>query len=161
MKRAIILLACGILGGISGFFVAPAASMGFVQSTEPKLSGAFMFSLIDSSIVCNCETQPPDQAIKTLKSDLSSLEKWQGQNEKSDVLAQEIGLTEVRLSRLERELSRNEEADRDMKGAQEQLKALGWKDTSEDHLIALTKRLNSAFKSDGRKNNSVSVVATR
>lgn len=161
MKRAIVLLTCGILGGISGYFVAPFASMGFVQSTEPQLSGAFMFSLIDSSIVCNRETQPPDQAIETAKSDLSSLEKWQGQNEKSNVLAQEIGLAEVRLSRLERELSRNAEADRDMKGAQEQLKALGWKDTSEEHLIALTKRLNSEFKSDGRKNNSVSVLATR
>jgi len=158
MKRAIILLACGILGGISGFFVAPFATMGFMQSTEPKLFGAFMFSLIDSSIVCNCETQPPNQAIKTLKSDLSSLEKWQGQNEKSNVLAQEIGLAEVRLSRLERELSRNEEADRDMKSAQEQLKALGWKDVSGEHLIALTKQLNSKYRPVDRNNNSVAAT---
>lgn len=76
-----------------------------------------MLSLVDSSIVCSCETRPPDQAIKTLKSDLSSLEKWQGQNEKSNVLAQEIGLAEVRLSRLEREVSRNAEADTDMRTA--------------------------------------------
>jgi len=158
MKRAIILLACGILGGIGGYFVASFASMGFVQSSEPQLFGAFMFSLVDSSIVCNCETQPADQAIKTLKSDLSSLDKWQGQNEKSNVLAQEIGLAEVRLSRLERKLSRNAEADRDMKSAQEQLKALGWKDTSEEHLIVLTKRLNSEVKSDDSKSNSVAAA---
>jgi hypothetical protein len=159
MKRATILLACGILGGISGFFTAPFASMGFVQSTEPQLFGAFVFSLVDRSIVCNCETQPPDQAIKTLKSDLSSLEKWQGQNEKSNVVAQEIGLAEVRLSQLERELSRNAEADRDMKSAQEQFKALGWKDISGEHLVALTKQLNSEYRSVDRNGNSV--AATR
>src|SRR5579872_1109352 len=111
MKRAIVLLACGILGGISGYLIAPFASMGFVRSTEPKLFGAFMFSLVDRSIVCSCESEPPGEAVKKLMSDLSSLEKWQGQNEKSDVLAQEIGLTEVRLSRVERDLSRNAEAD--------------------------------------------------
>jgi hypothetical protein len=159
MKRAIVLLACGILGGISGYLIAPFASMGFVRSTEPKLFGAFMFSLVDRSIVCSCESEPPGEAVKKLMSDLSSLEKWQGQNEKSDVLAQEIGLTEVRLSRVERDLSRNAEADRDMKRAQEQLKALGWKDTSEEHLIVLTKGLNSEVKSDDRKSNSV--TATR
>jgi hypothetical protein len=159
MKRANVLLACGILGGISGYLIAPFASMGFVRSTEPKLFGAFMFSLVDRSIVCSCESEPPAEAVKKLMSDLSALEKWQGQNEKSDVLAQEIGLTEVRLSRVERDLSRNAEADRDMKRAQEQLKALGWKDTSEEHLIVLTKGLNSEVKSDDRKSNSV--TATR
>jgi hypothetical protein len=159
MKRAIVLLACGTLGGISGYFVAPFASMGIVQSTEPKLFGAFMFSLVDRSIVCSCESEPPGEAVKKLMSDLSALEKWQGQDEKSNVLAQEIGLAEVRLSRVERDLSRNAEADRDMKRAQEQLKALGWKDTREEHLIVLTKRLNSEVKSDDRKSNSV--AATR
>ncbi len=75
------------------------------------------------------------------------------------MLGQEIGLAEVRLSRVERELGRDTEADRDMKGAQDELAALGWKNVSAEHLVALTKRLDSQYEQPSLRSKSVASIS--
>jgi len=155
MKKAIAIFVCALLGLVAGYFAAPAASFLFIQSTQRDMFGAFALSLVDSSVACNCDGQPPSESLKTVKQDLSILQRWRDQNRNSRVLGQEIGLTQVRLSRLEGELGDNTQADADMAKAQEELAALGWRDTSAAHLIALTKQLNSEYKPADQKNKTV------
>jgi hypothetical protein len=68
---------------------------------------------------------------------------------------QAIGLTQFRLSRLERESEDHSQADADMKKAQKELAALGWKNVSGAHSIGLTTQLNSEYKHVDQKNTAV------
>jgi hypothetical protein len=145
MKKAIIVLVCALLGVCAGYFAAPLASMWIVQSTEPDMFGAFLLSLVDGSVACNCDNQPLNESLKTLTSDLAALQRWRNRDPKSRVLSQEIALTNIRLSRLEQELGHDAQADDDMKLAQEELRVLGWNDVSASHLIALTTQLSSEY----------------
>jgi hypothetical protein len=120
--------------------------------------GAFAFSLVDNFIFCSCENEPPSEALKAVTKDLSILRSWREQNPASRVLAQEIGLTEAQLSRLERKLDNDQQADEDMKHAQGELTALGWKDVSAAHLIAVTTQLNSEYKQADHKNKDVAAT---
>lgn len=70
------------------------------------------------------------------------------------MLAQEIGLTEIRLSQLEQELGHHTQADDDMKHGQAKLTALGWQDVFAAPLIALITQLNSEYKPVDQKKNS-------
>jgi hypothetical protein len=158
MKKAIIISVCAVLGLTAGYFAAPVASFLFVQSREPDMFGAFYFSLIDNFVFCSCENQPPDEAMKTVTKDLSTLRGWRDHNPESQLLAQEIGLTEVQLSRLDQTLGHQQQADEDMKHAQDELTGLGWKDVSAAHLIALTAQLSSEYKQVNQKNKTVAAT---
>lgn len=158
MRKVIIVCVCALVGLSAGYFAAPLASIGFVQSTEPDMFGAFLLYLADSSTACNCDHQPPSERLKTLASDLSSLQRWRDQNRNSRALSQEIGLTEIRLSRLEQELGHHAQGDDDMKHGQVELTALGWKDVSAAHLIALTTQLNSEYKQVDQKGKTVAAT---
>ncbi|HUJ30981.1 MAG TPA: hypothetical protein VLY23_06845 [Candidatus Acidoferrum sp.] len=154
MRKTIAIFVCALLGLCAGYFVAPIASMGFVRWNEPDLFGAFAFSLVDSSISCSCENQPPAETFETLTDDLSTLQRWRKQNPESRILKQEIGLAQVRLSRIEQELGHAAQSDVDMKDGQEELAALGWKNLSAAHLIALTTQLDSEYKQGNQKTKS-------
>lgn len=158
MTKAIIICVCAVLGLTAGYFAAPFASFWFIQSREPDMFGAFAFSLVDNFVFCSCGNQPPSEALETVTKDLSILRGWREQNPKSRLLAQEIGLTEVELSRLEQNLGHDQRADEDMKHAQDELAALGWKDVSAAHLIALTAQLNSEYKQADQKNKTVATT---
>jgi hypothetical protein len=158
MRKTIVICACALLGLFAGYFTAPIVSMWFLQSTEPDMFGAFLLSLVDNSVVCNCDNQPPSESLKTLTSDLSTLQRWRTQNQSSHVLGQEIGLVDIRLARLDQELGHQSQADEDMKQGQRELTALGWKDVSPQHLIALTAQLNSEYKPIDQKNKTVAVT---
>ena len=158
MRKAIIISVCAVLGLTAGYFAAPVASFLFVQSREPDMTGAFYFSLIDNFVFCSCGNQPPGEAMNTVTKDLSTLRGWRDQNPGSRLLAQEIGLTEAELSRLDQKLGHEEQADENMKHAQDELTALGWKDVSTAHLIALTEQLNSEYRQADKKNKTVATT---
>lgn len=151
MKRIIAVSVCALLGLVGGYFVAPIVSMWFVQSTERDMFGAFTFYLVDSSVGCDCDDQPPTESLKTLTNDLSILRQWQKQNPKSELLQQEVGLTQVRLARIEQALGNSHDANEDIQQAQNELTQLGWKDVSFGHLIALTQQLDSEYLRSGPK----------
>lgn len=158
MTKAIIICICMVLGLTAGYFAAPIASTWYIQSREPDMFGASIFSLVDNFIFCSCGNQPPNEALESVTKDLSILKRWREKNPKSQLLAQEIGLTEVELSRLEQNLGHDQRADEDMKHAQDELAALGWKDVSAAHLIALTVQLNSEYKQADQKNQTVATT---
>lgn len=158
MKKAFVIVVCALLGVVAGYFAAQPASMWYIQSTEPDMFGAFAFTIVDSSIACNCENKPPNEAMKAVADDLSTLRRWRDLNRGSLILAQEIGLGYVRLSQLEQKLGNNTQADNDMKHGQEELAALGWKDVSSEHLTTLVKRMDSGYHEPGQ-NEKVTAVA--
>lgn len=121
---------------------------------EPDMFGAFMLAMVDSSIACDCENQPASQSIKAVTDDLATLQRWRDQNPNSVQLKQEIGLAEVHLARLDSELARQNQADEEMKDAQAELTTLGWKNVSPEHLIALTKQLDSEYKNPNQPNRT-------
>jgi len=145
MKRVIAISVCALLGLVAGYFIAPIASMWFVQSAEPDMFGAFTFYLVDSSVGCNCGNQLPTESLKTLTDDLSILKRWRKQNPESELLRQEVGLTWVRLAQIEQGLGNRPQATEDMQQGQKELALLGWKDVSPDHLFALTRQLDSEY----------------
>lgn len=146
MKKIIAVSICTLLGVALGYFAAPIASMSYIQSSEPDMFSAFMLAMVDSSIACNCENQPASESIKTVTDDLALLQRWRNQNPNSVQLKQEIGLAEIHLSRLDQELGQQGQADENMKRAQAELAALGWKNVSAAHLIAVTKQLDSEYQ---------------
>lgn len=158
MRKAIIISVCAVLGLVAGYFAAPIASIGFIQSREPDLFGAFAFSLVDNFVFCSCENQTPSEALKTVTKHLSILRGWREQNPESRLLPQEIGLTEAELSELEQKLGNDQKADEDMRDAQHELAALGWKDVSAVHLIGVTAQLNSEYKQADQKNKTVAAT---
>jgi hypothetical protein len=159
MKRIVAVSVCALVGLVVGYFVAPIASEWFIQSTEPDMFGAFVFYLVDSSAGCNCNGQPLTESRKTLTSDLAILQRWQAQDSNSELLGQEVGLTQVRLARLEQALRNSRDATGDMQQAQKEFAQLGWKDVSPGHLIALTQQLDSEYMHSGAK--KAAVVAAR
>lgn len=146
MKKALVIVVCALLGLVAGYFAAQPASMWYIQSTEPDMFGAFLFSIVDSSIACSCETKPPNEALKDVSDGLSTLRRWRGQNRGSLMLAQEIGLGYVRLSQLEHKLGNDALAESYMKHGHDELAALGWKDVSPAHLTALVTQMDSGSK---------------
>ncbi|MGC1934306.1 MAG: hypothetical protein WA681_04740, partial [Candidatus Acidiferrales bacterium] len=66
---------------------------------------------------------------------------------------------EVHLARLDAELAHQNQADENIKRAQAELAALGWKNVSAAHLIALTKQLDSAYKEPGQQDSITKKVA--
>lgn len=158
MRKSIIIFVCAVLGLTAGYFAAPIASFGFIQWRERDMFGAFAFSLVDNFIFCSCENEPPSEALEGITKGLSILRNWRRQNPESRELAQEIGLTEAELSRLELKLGNDRRADEDMKHAQDELTALGWKDVSAAHLIAVTTQLNSEYKQADQKNKAVATT---
>lgn len=157
MKVA-ILAVCALLGGVGGYFAAPIASNMYVQAKEPDMFGAFLFYLIDADIICNCQNRPPNEALQTLKKDISLLQGWRRQNPKSQMLAQEIGLAQVRLSRVEESLGDEAQAEAALNAARDELASVGWKDLSAAHLIALTTQLDSEYRPQKQNQKVVSPV---
>ena len=158
MKKALVIVVCALLGLVAGYFAAPPASMWYIQSTEPDMFGAFAFTIVDSSIACNCENKPPNEALKTVSDDLSTLRRWRDRNRGSLMLAQEIGLGYVRLSQLEQKLRNSAQADNDMKQGQNELTALGWRDVSSAHLTALVERMDSEHQEAGQNEKAATVA---
>jgi|SRR5690348_15453764 len=156
MRKPIALLICALLGVAAGYLAAPPATMAYVQTTEPDMFGAFLLSVIDSSVACDCKNQPLSENLQTVSNDLEMLQHWRIQNPDSLQLKQEIGLVEVHLSRLCDTFGRQDQAGKEMKQAQAELIALGWKNVSPAHLIALTKRLDSEYSNSDQPSQAAS-----
>lgn len=158
MKRAIIIAVLASLGIAAGYLVAPFVSEGYVTTREPDLTGGFFLFLVDSMISCGCENQPPSESAKEVAKEISDLQGWRKPNPRSHLLGLEIGLAEVRLSRLERKLGENAQADNDMKRGQVELTGLGWKNTAPEHLTAVVTQLDSGYQRTGQRSNTVAAA---
>jgi hypothetical protein len=154
MKKFIAISICALLGIAFGYAAAPIASTLFIESTEPDMLGAFMLSVADAQVVCDCQNRPASESIKSVTDALTALQHWSSQNPNSVQLKQEIGLVDVHLSRLNQELGQQSQAAEEMKQAQAEFTTLGWKDISPEHLIALTKQLDSEYKNPNQPNKT-------
>jgi hypothetical protein len=160
MKKVIAFSICVLLGGLAGYFSAPILSMWIAQSSDPDIFAGAMLANYKSSVVCDCNDRSANEVEKELSEYLSALQRFKEKDQKSRVLTQEIGLTYVRLSMVEKKLDQPSRADDEMKYGQAELAALGWKDVSAGHLTSLVAQLNSEYKSIERKDKAVSASAT-
>jgi hypothetical protein len=154
MKKIVAISICTLLGIAVGYAAAPVASTLFIESSEPDMLGAFMLSVVDAQVVCDCQNKPASESIKSVTDALTALQHWSSQNPNSVRLQQEIGLVDVHLSRLNQELGQQSQAAEEMKQAQTEFTTLGWKDISPEHLIALTKQLDSEYKNPNQPNSN-------
>lgn len=151
MKKIIALSICALLGGLSGYVCSPFLSVGIVQFTDPEMFAGFNLALYNNLVVCDCDNRPAAESANKLSQYLSALQEARTNNPNSSLLAQEIGLTYVRLSMIEKKLDQQSQADEDMKRGQKELAALGWKDVSPAHLTSLVAQLSSEYKQgDGK-----------
>ena len=159
MKKVIAFSICTLLGAPAGYLSAPVLSMWVAQSSDPEMFAGAMLANYKSSVVCDCNDRPANEGAKELSQYLSALRRLRESNQKSKVLAQEVGLTYVRLSILEKKLNHQTQADEDMRRGQAELAALGWKDLSKPHLTSLVVQLNSEYKRVDRKDKAVAAAS--
>ena len=133
------------LGIAIGYAAAPIAAYGMVSWRQSDWNGAFFFFLVDNYMACNCAHEPPAERIQTIQRGLSTLETWRKKDPENLMVAQSIGLGEIRLAKVQKEMGNESEAVAEMKTGQEELRKLGWKDFSEEHLVALTTQLDSEY----------------
>ena len=158
MKKIITLSICTALGGAAGYFAAPMLGAWMAQSLDPGMFSASMLAGYKNAVVCDCNNQPPGESLKRVSDYLAAVQRFRQGNQTSNLLAQETGLTYVRLSMLEAKLGQQAQADDDMKHGQAELKAIGWRDTSNAHLISLITQLNSEYQSAFRRAESLSTL---
>ena len=159
MKKVIAFYMCALLGGLAGYFCAPILAMGLAQSSDPDIFAGAMLANYKSSVVCDCNDRPANEVVRELSEYLSALQRFRDKDQKSRVLAQEIGLTYVRLSIVEKKLGQQSRAEEEMKRGEAELAALGWRDVSAGHLTSLVAQLNSEYKPVDRKDKAVSASA--
>lgn len=145
MKKPPILLICLILGSAAGNLLAHPLAYAIAQSHNPQMFWYSILARYETSVLCGCEDLHPGDETKTLAKYLSSIQQGRASSPNSKLLAQEAGLTYVRLALSERKLNQEAQATDDMKRGQAELAGLGWKDTSEPHLTALVIQLNSEY----------------
>jgi hypothetical protein len=160
MKKIMAFSICALLGGLAGYFCAPILATGLAQSSDSDIFAGAMLANYKSSVVCDCNGRPANEVVKELSEYLSALQRFREKDQKSKVLAQEIGLTHVRLSMVEKKLDQPSRAEEEMKRGQAELAALGWRDVSAGHLTALVAQLNSEYRPVDRKDKAVSAWAT-
>jgi hypothetical protein len=145
MKRIAAVAVCALLGLLGGYFVAPVMSVWMVQSVEPELFAASIFYVLDSTSRCNCDGEPRSESLHTLTTNLSILHQWQKQDQKhifkSELLQQEVGLTQAKLAQTERASGNLSGAEDHLRQAQQEFTQLGWKDVTPVHLYALTQQM--------------------
>jgi hypothetical protein len=152
MKKIITLSICALLGGLVGYLAAPVLSMAVAQSSDPDIFSGAILANYKNSVVCDCNGLPANESAKKLSEYLSTLQRYREKDQKSCVLGQEIGLTYIRLSLVEKKLDQQSQSEEHMKRGQAELSALGWKDTSPTHLTSLVTQLNSEYRSVDRDN---------
>ena len=155
MKKVIAFSICALLGGLAGYFCAPILAMGLAQSSDPDIFAGAMLANYKSSVVCDCTDRPANEVAKELSEYLSALQRFREKDQRSEVLAQEIGLTYVRLSMAEKKLDQPSRAEEEMKRGQAELAALGWRDVSARHLTSLVAQLNSEYKPVDHKDKTL------
>jgi hypothetical protein len=146
MKKIIALSISALLGGFAGYFCAPILSMAVAQSSDPDIFAGAMLANYKSSVVCDCNERPAHEGARELSEYLATLQRFKEKDQKSTLLAQEIGLTYARLSLIEKKLDQQSRSEEDMRRGQAELSALGWKDTSSAHLNSLVAQLNSKYE---------------
>jgi hypothetical protein len=145
MKKAIVVVICAALGVAAGFVVAPIVAEAYVQSAEPDLFRAFYIYLVDNFTFCNCDNKPPAEMLQMVVKNVSILKTLHEHDPKSQLLSQELALTQVKASLLEQKLGEEQQAKEDMKLAQDELSALGWKDVSPTRLTAIVAQIESEY----------------
>jgi hypothetical protein len=152
---------CAVAGVAAGYVCAPFLSLWVLQSTDPEISSGANLALYKNLVVCDCDGQPTEQNAKELSTYLSALRESKEKNPASHLLSQEIGLTYVRLSLIEKKLDHQSQADEDMRSGQSELASLGWKDVSDEHLYLLLSQLNSEYQRPGKtQKNSLAASAS-
>lgn len=154
MKRLIVLLISALLGAFAGYAAAPfAASIAF-ESNDPELAWGSVFGGARTETICDCVGAQASENIKSLSQHVSTDEILHASNPNSKIIAQDLGLSCVRLSMIERRIGQQTQSEDSLKRGQAQLKAIGWKDVSETHLVHLVTQLNAQFKPTGDKKNA-------
>lgn len=154
MKRAIALSVCALLGAFAGYAAAPIAASIAFQSTDPELAWGSVFGGARTETICDCVGAQASENIMSLSQSISTDEILHTSNPNSKIIAQDLGLNYVRLSMTEKKIGQEAQSEDSMKHGQAQLKAIGWKDVSEKHLVHLVNQLNSEFKPASEKTNS-------
>ena len=160
MKKVIALSVFALLGSIAGYFVAPFAAGAVVQTSDPTFYWGPILAGYKAEVICVCNNRPPSESAKELSEYLSALKNLRSRSPKSKLLAQEMGLAYIRLSIVEGRLAQKSASDDDMKRGQEELRALGWKDVSESHLVYLVAQLNADSQpaNDKKEENNTTVA---
>ena len=162
MKRVIAFSICALLGGVAGYFSSPSLARVVATWTESQMFFIVLLAGDKSSVVCECNDRPPNEAAKELARYLSVVQRAREKSPQSRMLAQEAGLAYVRLSMIERKLGEQSQAAEDMKRGQTELTALDWKDVSEPHLISLVSQFNSEYQHpDGKYKTAATVASPR
>jgi hypothetical protein len=154
MKKPIAFSICALLGALAGYAAAPIAASIAFQTNDPELAWGSVFGGARTETICDCVGRAASENIKSLSQSISTDEILHTSNPNSKIIAQDLGLTYVRLSMIERKIGQEAQSEDSMKHGQAQLKAIGWKDVSERHLVHLVTQLNSEFKPAGNKTNS-------
>jgi hypothetical protein len=159
IMRISLLGFCAVAGVAAGYVCAPFLSLWVLQSTDPEISSGANLALYKNLVVCNCYGHPEEQNAKELSTYLSALRESKEKNPASHLLSQEIGLTYVRLSLIEKKLGHQSQADEDMRSGQSELASLGWKDVSGEHLYLLLSQLNSEYQRPGKTQKNAKVAS--
>jgi hypothetical protein len=146
VKRTIAYFICSLLGAMSGYVAAPVAAAMYVQSVDAPMFAETMLYGYKEGVLCDCTDQSVSQSAKELSGYLSSVQALLAKNPKSRMLAQESGLTYIRLSIVEGKLGHQSQADEDANRGQSELAALGWKNVSRVHLTSLVAQLDSEYE---------------
>lgn len=158
MKKLIALSICALVGGLAGYFCAPILATAVAQFSDPDIFAGAMLAAYKTSVVCDCNERPANEGAKELSEYLAALQRFKEKDQKSTLLGQEIGLTYVRLSLIEKKLDQESRSEEHMKNAQAELSALGWKDTSSAHLTSLVAQLDSKYKPANQSNKTVAAA---
>ena|ERR1700735_518284 len=154
MKRVIALSLCALLGAFAGYAVAPIAAVIAFEITDPELSWGSVFGGARDETICNCVGAEASANIQSLSQSISTDEKLHASNPNSKIIAQDLGLNYVHLSMIEKKIGQEAQSEESIKRGQAQLKAIGWKDVSERHLVHLVTQLNSEFNPASNETNS-------
>ncbi|MDE3170419.1 MAG: hypothetical protein KGL75_09765 [Acidobacteriota bacterium] len=145
MKLLISICLSVVLGLTTGYFLAPIASVAYMQSAHPDLFGAYIFFLADNFAFCLRQNEPPTKSIETVTKSLDDIQTWHAKDPKNRYLAQETGLVEAQRARLELKGGQTAQAEQDIRDSQRELTALGWKDVTQNHLIKVTAQVTSEY----------------
>jgi hypothetical protein len=161
MKRLIPAAAGLVVGLILGYFAGSLAAAGAIMVHEPRLFSSFAFAGYRSTVICDCENRPAQQARESLLGYWGIVQKHRDAKPPSpsnSILALESALTDVRLSVVDQKLGNAAEAGDYMKRAQQELSALGWSNVSAGYLQNVVYRWDTQYRAPNPNKNTAQTI---
>ena len=161
MRKSIALSICALAGIVAGYFVTPIVAAGIVQTKEPEIFFGSILETFRAQVLCDCNNESPAGSEKDLQGYLDTLQKARASSPNSKILAQEIGLADIRLSMTEEKLNLSSQSSEHMAQGQAEFSKLGWKDVSKSHLIHLLTELNAEYQPASKSGGEVAIATTK